>query len=92
MWLSVELTDEDMIEFVLDQSITDIHVVGERVTAGEVAIESHFLRQPPMGRFDGTFSRSRMAAARVRPEAARVIFVGCAALQQQSAGAVEHED
>jgi hypothetical protein len=65
---AVELTDEDMIEFVLDESVAHVDSVGERVTAGERAVKAHFFFQPPMRRLDGLFAGLRMAAACVRPE------------------------
>jgi len=60
--------DEDFLEFVLDQPIADVDVVGERVTAGERTIKSHFFFKPSMCCVDGPFAGSRVAAARVRPE------------------------
>src|SRR5262249_55579280 len=48
--------------------------------------------EPPPRRRDGALARTRMAAAGVRPEPARMIFAPVALLQQEAALVVDHED
>ena len=42
-------TDEDMVEFVLDEAFTDIDAVYERIQWFQRALDSHFFPEPTRG-------------------------------------------
>jgi hypothetical protein len=72
--LAVPLTDEQVKVFRLDETVSDIERVLNRTDAMQLAVEPHFFSQAPMGRSRDGLAGSRMTAAGVRPEAARVIL------------------
>ena len=84
--------DEHMIELVLDQC-PDFGAIEKAEHEFERTIESELLSQPPMRRIQRFFVGSGMAAAGVRPQATRMIFVERATLNQHAlARRVEDED
>lgn len=72
--LAVPLTDEQMKVFPLDETVSDIECVLNCADAMQRAVEPHFFSQPPVGGSRHLLAGSRMTAAGVRPETARVIL------------------
>jgi hypothetical protein len=68
------LPDEQVQVFPLDQAVSDIERVLNRTDTMQLAVEPHFLSQAPFGRSRHSLAGTRMTAAGVRPEAARVIL------------------
>jgi hypothetical protein len=60
--------------FPLDQAVSDIERVLNRTDAMELAGEPHFLSQASFGRSRHSLAGTRMTAAGVRQETARVIL------------------
>ena len=89
---AVECADEYMVVFVLDQATADIRTIHERERRLERTVEAHLLEEPALRGRSGRLTGSRMAAARVRPETAAVVFRERTTLQQRTALRVEHED
>lgn len=73
-----------MVQLVLDQPVFEIRPVRERAARREGDADSHLFPKSPLGRLSHVFARSRMPAARVRPEAARVVFPLGALLKQHA--------
>ena len=84
--------DQDMVVLVFHQPVIQVGAVDEAERRLEGAVEAHLFLQPAVRGVERRFTWPRMAAARVRPEAAGVVLRLRPPLQQQPAGVVEDED
>jgi hypothetical protein len=85
------LPDEQVKVFPLEETVSDIERVLNRADATQRAVESHLFSQPPVGGSRHLLAGSRMTAARVRPETARVILRRRSLLKQQFVAVVDHK-
>src|SRR5262245_18350794 len=65
---------------MLDQAVVEFGTIADNEKGHERAGNSHFLHQAPPRRSIHLLSRPRVAAARVSPQTAGMIFVGVPAL------------
>src|ERR1051326_470616 len=89
---TIEPSDEDVVDLVLDQVAIELGAVGEGERLRQRTVDPHLFTQPAAGRLRGRLARPRMTAAGVRPEARRVILPGRALLEEQAAALVEDKD
>jgi len=89
--LAVPLPDEEVKVFPFDETVSDIERVLNRPDAVQLAVEAHFFSQATLGRLRDLLAGSRMPAAGVRPEPARVILRRRPLLQQQFVAVVDDE-
>lgn len=87
---SIGRTGEYMIELVFYESVIKIGVVAERKAMLELAGQSHLFAQAAVRSIHDIFSGPRMTAARVGPQAGRMIFPCGAAVQKPFAFGVEN--
>ena len=91
--LRVASTDEHVVELVLDERWPNVGAIDEAERELQWAIEAKLLDETTMCGVRDRFVWRGMAAARVRPEAARVVLVEGALLQEHLApGRIEDED
>lgn len=83
---------EHVHDLVLAQSIVEVRAIMQGSESGERARYAHFLFEPPRRRRGDIFARPRMPATGVRPEPARVIFIGRSLLEQHAPRAIPDED
>ena len=84
-------SDENVHHLVLPQFVADRRMVLEPSGEAERCCNSHFLFKTTPGSGEGGLAGTRMTAAGIAPQAARMILRCAASLQQHSAGAVEDE-
>src|SRR5262245_57523051 len=71
---------ETVDNLMLDQAVVEFGTIADNEKGHERAGNSHFLHQAPPRRSIHLLSRPRVAAARVSPQTAGMIFVGVPAL------------
>lgn len=85
--------DDDVIELMLDESAAQLSPVHEIADHREIATDDpQFIAQPAPSSVLHRLSRTRMTAARVRPQPTRVILPRRAPLQQDSTAVIEQHD
>jgi hypothetical protein len=78
-------------DLVLDVTIGDRGAILRREQRLDLATHAHFLGKPPMGRFNRRFVRPRVAAARIGPQPAGMVFFDIAAMNEHIADRVTHQ-
>jgi hypothetical protein len=76
----VDGADEDVVVFVLYETASHGELIRFLERGRKGRLEAHFFGQSAMRCFKGGFTGVRMAAARVGPEAAGVVFVSVSSL------------
>lgn len=82
---------QHVIEFIFSEPVIKTGLVGKAENFFQGAIETHFFHQAAVGGRQGIFPGKRMAAAGVGPEAAGMIFILRALLQQHFTGGIYDE-
>src|SRR5262249_15324015 len=92
-WMRVGAAGEHVVELVLDEARSYVGAVEEREGEVERAVQPELLPQTAVRRVRRPLARPRMTATGVRPQAAGVVFLERALLQQHlRPGRVEDED
>src|SRR5262249_20716334 len=88
----LEPPEIDVDKFVLVHAVAERGLVAREKTERQRAPHPPRLAQAPASRGDRVFAVARMAATGIRPQSARVIFVGAALLPHDAPARVHHED
>src|SRR6266568_415119 len=90
--LAGQAPEEHIDVFVLLHAVIEIGAIAAEESERQCRGDAELLMQPPAGRRDRALARTRMAAAGVRPQSARVIFLAVALLQHDLSLRISEED